>query len=120
MFEILSQFIEKECSPGCIDWDADDEHKIVRTQMQELYDWWHKVYNKQYEAVCDRLWAHAEKHNPVTYWVNCQYQPTWETPKDQHLYHLCLKALNNLETQLEQQLKGNLHRIINLMPYMWT
>ena len=50
MFEVLSQFIENECSPGPIDWEA-SAHMVkvhgkevnVRDEMQELYDWWHKV-----------------------------------------------------------------------------
>jgi len=41
MFEILSKFIEEECSPGIVDWEGSD-HTIdvngdivnVRTEMQ--------------------------------------------------------------------------------------
>ena len=55
MFEVLSQFIERECTPECIDWEAsghmitvDGVEKNVRQEMQELYDWWHQEYNKDY------------------------------------------------------------------------
>jgi hypothetical protein len=129
MFEILSDFIEGECQPEQVEWYGEYGHKIgdkyVRDEMQELYDWWNQVYQKDYPAICDRLWKHAEKHSPVTNWVEiedyCQeYKPTWKTDKDKHLYQLCLKALNNVEADMDEDLKANLHRIIEIMPYMWT
>ena len=124
MFEILSQFIEKECSPGTVDWDYDEWHRTARKEMQELYDWWHFIYNKQYSAICDRLWKKAEKHSPVTSWIERddfdEYCPQWATPMDEKLYRLYLDAVRRLEDRMDKQLEGNLHRIIEIMPYLWT
>src|SRR4030042_4189507 len=72
MFEILSRFIEKECSPGNVDWDYDNEHSTVRAKLQELYDWWHDYYNKQYIVDCKVLWLKVEQHLTVSDWVNIE------------------------------------------------
>jgi len=130
MFEILSQFIEKECEPEeRIEWYGEYGHKIgdkyVRDEMQELYDWWHEIYNKLYPAICERLWKKSKKYNPTVMWVDIEddyqeYAPKWATPKDEKFYKLILDSIGNLEDRMAQELKNNLHRIIEIMPYMWT
>ena len=129
MFEILSEFIERECQPEYIEWYGEYGRKIgdkyVRDEMQELYDWWHRVYQKQYPAIEERLWEHAHKHKPVVDWVDIEddcleYRPTWKTDRDEKLYRLYLDATSSQETRMEAELKANLHRIVNIIPYMWT
>ena len=46
MFQILTDFIEKEKPDDLIDWDATPECRAARDKMQELYEWWHTVYLK--------------------------------------------------------------------------
>jgi hypothetical protein len=90
MFEILSNFIEGECSPGHVDWEGsghtvevNGETINVRDEMQELYDWWHTVYNKEFDEVNEILWKEAEKHSPTELFI--PYEPEgedenlWET-----------------------------------------
>jgi len=130
MFEILSQFIERECEPEeRIEWYGEYSHKIgdkyVRDEMQELYDWWHQVYNKLYPGLCDRLWERAFKHSPIRDWVDIgndytEYKPEWATEKDEQIYKLYLDEIKELEGRMNQELKDNLHRIIEIMPYLWT
>jgi hypothetical protein len=49
-----------------------------------------------------------------------EYRPTWKTDRDEKLYRLYLDATSSQETRMEAELKANLHRIIEIMPYMWT
>jgi hypothetical protein len=129
MFEILSQFIEKECSPGHVEWYGEWGHKIdgkyVRDEMQELYDWWHNVYNKSRHVEEAKLWEEVSKHRPDTEWVplddgNFLWDQQWTHEDDKQLYHKHLDASIELKENMEKQLAENLHRIINIMPYMWT
>jgi hypothetical protein len=73
MFEILSEFLEKEFSPGVVDWYNEGlPHKIniegrnrhVIDVMWELYTWWHQVYNKYYVKIEDELYDLQGKHSP--------------------------------------------------------
>jgi len=145
MFEILSRFIEQECSPGHIEWYGEYGHKIkvkgvekyVRDEMQDLYDWWHQVYNKQYEEVNDMLWAEAQKHRPdpdkeflpididgnpvdedeAEYF---KWEQNFPTVEDEEVYHRCMKGMNKLEEMQNRKLDEMLHRLIRIRRYMWT
>jgi hypothetical protein len=136
IFEVLSQFIEQECSPGHVDWEGTG-HMItvngksvnVRDEVQELYDWWHNVYIKEYEEVNEILWKEAEKHSPV----ECEnleedeifgkfytLEQHFTTTEDKELYHKCLMAINKLENIQRKDLLSRMHRVVNLTPYLWT
>lgn len=134
MFEILSQFIEQECSPGHVEWYGEYGHKItvngeekyVRDEMQDLYDWWHQVWNQRYEQVSDILWTEALKHRPRADFVPIEGTSLYElnsqfaTEDDALCYNKCFDALNKLEANMERKLQEQLHRLVNLIPYMWT
>lgn len=133
MFELLSQFIEQECSPGHVEWYGEGGHKItangvekyVRDEMQELYDWWHTVYNGEWQEVDDMLWAEARKHRlpaarPLE---NSDYTKgglKHPTDEDREIYKRCVRGVNKLERMLDVALEARLHRLVNITPYLWT
>lgn len=134
MFELLSQFLEKECSPGIVDWDATPDHKQAMRDMRKLYDWWHITYQKVYPEVENILWEEAEKHYPTTHWEPCNdkiltckygeglqtYSPKFKTKEDKEIYNQNLKAINKLERKHWDDLQKRLHQLIDLREYFWT
>ncbi len=134
MFEILSEFVEKECSPGNIEWYGEYGHvitvngteKFVRDEIQDLYNWWHKVWNQEYGQVSDMLWKEAEKHSPVSEWLPTkdsdlyEYNPQFASEPDAKIYRLLLNALRELEIRMEKESQLYLHRLVNVIPYLWT
>lgn len=134
MFEILCQFVEKECSPGHIEWYGENAHKItvggvekyVMDEMKELVEWWHKVWNKEYQEVNDMLWAEASKHSPTREFIDIpgtdfvEWLPEFKTEEDKVINHNCLMAMNKLERNMQEALEDRLHRIIPITFYMWT
>jgi len=72
-FQILTDFIDDECSPGYVDWYHEGGHQVevngvmenVMDEMKELYYWWNTLYLKEYPAKMDALWEAAEPHTPV-------------------------------------------------------
>jgi hypothetical protein len=141
MFEILSQFIEQECSPEIVDWKASGhmvtvngkEHN-VRDEMQDLYDWWHKIYQIEYKETNDLLWKEAEKHNSNDKFEEITDDPeitekygklyswnhTFNTEEDKEIYNKCLDAIHKLENMQNADLEEKMHRLVKLTPYMWT
>lgn len=125
MFEVFSRFIEGECSPGCIDWNHDDEHRRVRAEMQRLYDWWHKRFlkldgrhNEEWAAFCAEHSTHVTKECEMKHAV--ELITAWDTPEnEEHAEYLYQEAAKN-EKQLEQELNANCKAMIDLIPYMWT
>ena len=40
-FQLLKDCVEKEnLLSGHIDWDANDRHRLAKTEIEELYRWW--------------------------------------------------------------------------------
>lgn len=144
MFEILSQFIEKECSPGIVDWynkdyghkiEVNGEEKFVRDEMQELYDWWHNVYNKKYREEQDAIWKEAEQHSPVRNLKPVDregnevseeeatlyhWDPEFATEEDAEVHQRCMDAFRELEQKRDEELEEMLHRLIRVRRSMWT
>ena len=103
MFELLSEFLEKECSPGIVDWTHCTHSVGERTfnvleEMQELNEWWHEVYHKQYPLRVENLWGDYDfTHNDAV-----------------------IDKINRLEDIMEQELYARLHRLVDIIPFMWT
>lgn len=135
MFEILAQFIEDECSPGYVQWYGEQGHKItvngqekyVLDEMKDLVAWWDDVWNGEWEEVNDILWAEAHKHDPETEWTEVDgkphlsyWDPQFKETEDGEIWHFCMRAVNKLERNMHKAREKCLHRMIAIMPYMWT
>ena len=123
MFEILSEFIEKECDPG----NVNGEEKYVRDEMQELYNWWHKDYipNIWESKLSDKL-NEAIKYPKITS-TPCEdnkhlSKMNFVYDNDEHEEKTTqqLKELNHLEAAYDDKLSELMHRLIEVKDYMWT
>lgn len=94
MFEVFSQFIEKEYPYV----EFLPEYKDDKQRLIELYNWWHQVYNKK------RI---EELHNME----NILYNLTPENAFDEG---------GNLSLNYEKELHDKLVQLISLRRYMWS
>lgn len=132
MFEILAQFIEDECSPGHVLWYGESGHKIivngqekyVMDEMKDLVFWWDTIWNGEWEEVNDILWNEAHKHDPETEWNGVgqmsYWDPQFKATEDGEVWHYCVRAVSKLERIIHKGREDRLHRMIALLPYMWT
>ncbi len=136
MFEILGQFIKDECSPGYVQWYGEDGHKItvngqekyVLDEMKDLVAWWNDGWNGEWEEVNAIVWAEAHKHDPISEWTECDgeesdmsyWDPKFQGTEDGELWHVCMRAASKLERIMHKARDERLHRMIPLIPYMWT
>jgi len=134
MFEILSQFIEQECSAEIVEWHGEHGHKInvngekkyVRDEMQDLYNWWHITYNKEMKEVEEILWKEVEKHKCKNVWEPTEnerffrFTLQFDSPEDDVIWHRCMMAINKLEKITDKKLEVMMHRLVRISPYMWT
>jgi len=115
MFQILEDFVKRECSPGSVDWDADEEHRFVRKKMDELLDWWHNIYLKfdEFEGY-DKSKATPDNErftkNEDGYYTFCsnEYDETFYT------------EASYKEKKMEETLSIKLKELIDIRPWMWT
>lgn len=135
MFEILSDFVEKECSPGYVDWYHEYAHKVnidgkevfVRDEIQHLYDWWHTTYLKEYAKIEENLWDLYGKYTPP---IEKCFVPEGEyyildmshglSEEDNKKRKMVLESIEKFEIFVEEEIQEKLHRIINVRLSMWT
>jgi len=135
IFEILSNFIEEECGPdGHVEWYGDEPHLIevggkqvnVRDEMQDLYDWWHTDYTKNIDHIHDEWHEHRELHvkdvtNPVEGRDDLvSWDQEYSSPEAKVENDRLFTEASKKDERYRVELNSRLHRVINIIPYMWT
>ena len=145
MFEILEQFVERECSPGIVKWYGSNPHKImvelpggvvveknVRDEMKDLCVWWNRQYHGRYKRLEEKIWFDFERlqdryhvsdfetgmrdSDDCRHFWDPQYSTPWAKERAEEL----LRRLNLLERAADAALTRRMHRIVKLTPYLWT
>lgn len=141
IFQILTDFIDKECSPGVIDWDSsghtilvDGVKKNVRVEMQDLYDWWKKsqngpakwseIYDADLRAEYEANFDEQEKlsrsgFRPEERGFYCFYTE-YDSPEDEYICNKLLKRNIEISKLDHELLIKNMQRVCALQPYLWT
>ncbi len=127
MFEILSQFLEKECGDKCnVDWYCEEcprkilvngEEVWVMDEMKELYRWWHDYYNKQYEL--EQSIIHQEIEDYVEEHYDGNYLDVFSSDCRKECNDL-YKKLHLLNDRVEDELIERMIRLVKVKDYMWT
>jgi len=89
-FNLLTQYVECEKPFDFIEWDHDEVHRHVASEIKYLYHWWKEVYPNRYKTEASILKDHEYKR-----WME------WE--------NVC-----------EEEDKQNLIRLMEIRPYLWT
>lgn len=133
IMEMLSQFIEQECSPGWVDWyccpktiEFYGNDWNVRDLMQHIYDWYHQVYIPKSNNNRSVDWYNfAAKHsrtpeekleNGLIRWLN----PIWDSEENKKIGSRLFQRSIKIEAALERQLDEYCITIIRMREYMWT
>jgi hypothetical protein len=127
MFQILSDFVEKECVESIVDWYHEDAHTVkvngveVRAidEMLALYNWWHLKYKKAYKEIEEGWWdkAFALEANDEGDW---SFETKFKNPKEKELHHFYVRRTMDMEILVEEELQVMLKRLINVRRSMWT
>ena len=129
-----SIFSQKKLIAFSSDATSNDKQEIfVMDEMKSLYDWWHNDYGKEYQRKCDEIWEEVETCRPEYYFRKIEshpqarghenyykYDPKFKTQENRTKYKDLLKKVNQIEQEYEEQLQTNLHRLVNIIPYLWT
>lgn len=119
MFQILVDFIDQECSPGCVDWDGHPSDKAVMDEMLDHKKWWQEVAQQH-----DDYAGLGEPPEWDMFTPECEYESNGMTyfvmaapPPEVTAYYA---AARENEQKFEAELNRRLHRLLDLRPYMWT
>jgi len=134
-FQILTDFIDKECSPGHVEWYGDCCHQVevndvmenVMDEMKELYWWWNVVHEQSYPAKCDELWEIAGECSPkmlskpmegMDDFVELVME--YEDDEQRDKYTAVTKEIRDLEQYMDEQSEAMLKRLAAVRLWMWT
>lgn len=117
MFQILEDFVKKECSPGVVSWDADEEHKSARKKMDELLNWWHSTF-LEFDPYKDFDESKSSKNHYI--------KEIDEEGRVIHRWHCneyeseFYKRVGEAEDEMSKELNKKLKEIVDLQPWLWT
>lgn len=131
MFEILSQFIEKELSLDIVDWYPKDmgenSHKVqvhgqwkwVKDEMLDIYNWYHNTwvpyfYEEDFPEVSDPVVKEIRNLQDAAF---SGYDMFDEMNEQQNT---AWKRYNKLENEMQEKYNEMLVRILNIREFMWT
>jgi len=117
MMNMLVDYVEKEKCFEILDWDHDKEHKRVKKEIEEIYDWWKNYPNREKEI--DEV---------LTAWHDYVYEDVMELDifeqikkgkKDKTSKKL-LDQHCDLEKKLNDEETEMLIRIVKIRNFLWT
>jgi hypothetical protein len=117
MFQILTEFIDQECSPGIIDWEATSESREVMAEMRDHYNWWKTVGRDfdEFEGLDLSVLRRAgERLSPLN--ENGRHTLLPETDAEKAVFQIA----NEREEAFKAELNRRMKRIVDLSPHMWT
>jgi hypothetical protein len=134
-FQILTDFIDKECSPGHVEWYGESPHQVevdgvmenVMDEMLELYRWWNTVHEKEYPAKMDELWKTAEQYSPGMKSIPIEDRPGFYELKmiyvddeQRDAYRAITNEINETERLMDEKAEEMLKRLAAVRLWMWT
>mgnify|MGYP001608788738 CR=1 FL=1 len=132
MFEVFCQFMETEILKDCpINWDSDDEHRIARAKMQEIYDWWtteYIPYFKDENEEMQELYAKIEDidflslFKPVEEGSNVhRYAPEEFLSKEKlEEYEKTNERISEIDNLMDKNKKKYMHELVDIVDFLWT
>lgn len=118
IFQVLSDFIEKERPDETIDWEADEDHSKAWAELQRIYKWWHETYIPWTETYIDKY--HFEPIRFEKTEGSKFSRMAYESPEAQEKSRETSKAIYEEEEKMNKELVENCKKLIDLKDYLWT
>ena len=134
-FQILTDFIDGECSPGHVEWYGDYPHlvevngvmKNVMNEMKELYFWWNTVYLKEYPKRMDGLWDAVDgpkmlcvEFEGMSPHIAGKLEFVHENDETRAVYKALMNEINETERLMDEKAEEMLKRLAAVRLWMWT
>ncbi len=118
-FQILVDFVELEKPGEIVDWNSDDSHKRAWKEICDLYDWWTKSRPNRKSPLDDkRLKVPPTIFEDIP---DSDCKRMVEPDKKKYAaYYKALEKEQQQEIKFHEEDQQNLHRLIEIRPYLWT
>ena len=118
-FQLLIDFVEREKPDRIVDWNSNPEYKHAWKEIRSLYKWWTQTRPARTSPLDEK----SLKIPPLR-WKKipgsdnrqlCNYDK-----KKYPDYEKAIKKQSRLEKKWHTEDQQNLHRLIEVRPFLWT
>jgi hypothetical protein len=118
-FQLLVDFVEKEKPDQIINWNSDPEHKKTWQEIKSLYRWWTKTRPNRKEPLDNENLKIPPMRFKKVPGTNLTQLMDYDKNKYKE-YDSAFKRQMSLEMKWHKEDQKNLHRLIDIRPYLWT
>jgi hypothetical protein len=118
-FQLLVDFMEQEKPDQIVDWNSGPEHKHARKEIQSLYRWWTHTRPLR-KSPLDAKGLKKPRMRWRTIPGTGLRQLMDYDKKKYAAYGTALKKHWQMEIMWNEEDQRNLHRLIEIRPFLWT
>jgi hypothetical protein len=119
VFQLLVDFVEQEKPDQIVDWNFDPEHKNAWEEIRWLYRWWTQMRPARRSPLDEK----GLKKPPMR-WKKipgCENRQLVHYDRKKYAaYDAALKKHWRMEKKWDEEDQRNLHRLIEIRPFLWT
>ncbi len=118
-FQALVDYVEKEHPEKTVDWSWDETHLKAWKEIKSLYKWWKETRPARKDPLDDK----SIKAPPLKFRKIPGTDMSERVEPDKKKYAAYYKAMSKslkLEQKWFEEDQRNLHRLIEIRPYLWT
>jgi hypothetical protein len=118
-FQVLVDFVEQETPDRIVDWNSDELHRRAWKEIKSLYKWWKETRPARHSPLDDKkLVAPPLKFKKIP---PSGFSEMVEPDKKKYAsYYQALKEHVRLGEKWFREDQRNLHRLIEIRPFLWT
>ncbi len=117
--QLLADFVEQDKPGKIVDWSFDEPHRHAWKEIKSLYKWWKETRS----ARCSPLDDKKLKSPPLRFKKipGSDLGEIVEPDSNKYAaYYRALKEDARLEQKWFEEDQRNLHRLIEVRPFLWT
>ena len=114
-FQVLVDFIEQERPDEIVDWEHDELHRNAWNELSQLYRWWKEERPQRRDPMDDVASPPQEEYRFLE-----GGQMTFPDREKYPEYYAAMDRSNTLENEWYEEDQRQLHRLIDVRPFLWT
>lgn len=118
-FQLLVDFVEQEKPDQTVGWNADAKHRRAWKEICSLYRWWTRARANRKDPLDEK-----GLRRPPFRWKKMPRSDSFQLMdydrKKYAPYHTAMRKHARLEQRWHEEDQRNLHRLIDIRPFLWT
>ena len=114
-FQVLADFVEQERPDEIVDWQHDEVHRNVWSEISHLYKWWKEERPNRHDPLDDVV-SPPEEEFVISQEGRAIFPDRERYPE----YYAVMEKSSELENEWYEEDQRNLHRLMEVRPFLWT